>query len=391
MLPGAWTEPSQTGSHQGTKKRGSPKMDSTEQSTKDWINQHQINGWLSTEDKQRCLQEGRCFRCLEIGHRSIDCPTLRERRCASCQQMGHCARECPFENNQTSNQWFKGTGQTKSISQPIQIQTQGSHRPDLGALPMDQLRQRMLKTDSPLCAPESDHARGRARPSVTQEKQRCANCQKTRCKIQDCPIRSLTTSTTPQEEERRAKENLANIIRNIKAMPIEDRLGMIADAWGEESLTPAKIQIRQVGTIKPTTKEQANKHFRQFNVTEQKEMALQILKEFPEERLAPKYLKLLKRQETAKSVQIHTLQITKQKEPPTKRIQVLKTKPVSKEQAKKRLQHCKEQNEIALEFLDEIPNDRLTPKQRRLQQKLRQSAKPVVMGNLSVAKNTPEA
>src|ERR1700704_5587758 len=124
MLPGAWTEPSQTNSQRGMKQQGSPKLDSTELSTKDWINRHRVNGWLTTEDKQRCLQEGRCFRCLEIGHKSKDCPTLRERRCASCQQMGHRARECPFENNQTSNQWFKGMGQPKSTTQPPQVQQQ---------------------------------------------------------------------------------------------------------------------------------------------------------------------------------------------------------------------------------------------------------------------------
>jgi len=243
MLPGAWTESRRGSSHQQTCKEGSPKLDSTKQSAKDWINQHRVNGWLSTKDKQRCLQEGRCFRCLEIGHRSIDCPTLRERRCASCQQTGHRARECPFENNQTSNQWFKGTGQTKSTPQPprMQPQTQGSHCPDLGALPMDQLRQRILTADPPPCAPKSDHTQGRARPSIAQEKQRCSSCQKTGCKIQDCPIRNLTTSTTPLEEECRAKENLASILCNIKAMPIKDRLEMIAEAYGEESLTPAKI------------------------------------------------------------------------------------------------------------------------------------------------------
>jgi len=160
MLPGAWTTPSQMGTSDQTHKQGNPIRGSTEQSAKDWINQHRINGWLTAEDKQRCLQEGRCFRCLEIGHRSTDCPTLRERRCASCQQMGHHARECPFENNQTLNQWFKGTGQIKSTLQPTQMQTQGSHRPDLGALPMDQLKRKILIQASSPCAPESDHARG---------------------------------------------------------------------------------------------------------------------------------------------------------------------------------------------------------------------------------------
>jgi len=140
--------------------------------------------------------------------------------------MGHHARECPFENNQTSNQWFKGTK---------------SNRPDLGALPMDQLRQRMLTTEPTPCAPESDHAWGQARPSVAQEKQQCSSCQKTGCKIQDCPIRRLTTSTTPQEEECRAKKNLASILCNIKAMPIEEQLGMIEVLLENKSTTPVKI------------------------------------------------------------------------------------------------------------------------------------------------------
>jgi len=99
----------------------------------------------------------------------------------------------------------------------------------------------MLTADPPPCAPESDHAQGRAQPSVAQEKQRCSNCQKTGCKIQDCPIRPLITLTTPQEEECRAKENLASIIRNIKAMPVKDRLGMISEAYGEEFIAPVKI------------------------------------------------------------------------------------------------------------------------------------------------------
>ena len=399
MLPGAWTE---TSSHQSMDRRGSPKLDSTEQSAKDWINQHRVNGWLSPEDKQRCLQEGRCFRCLEIGHKSTDCPTLRERRCASCQQMGHRARECPFENNQTSNQWFKGGGQNKSTSQPIQTQTQGSHRPDLGALPMDQLRKRILTANSPPCAPESDHARGRARPSVAQETQRCSSCQRTKCKIQDCPIRSLTTATTPQEEERRAKENLASTIRQMKAMPIEDRLEMITEAFGEEFAAPARIRVRQVRSIKPVTKEQAKKSFKRLNVKEQKEMALQLLKEFPEEQLAPRYLKLLKRQEIVREafkeapteqptptvgtpVQIHTLQIPKkQKETSTMQTPARKVKQLTKEQVMRHLRRhsLKEQRELVLEAFGEEVRSVLTPTLRKLQ-----NEEPVVDRNLTVNKN----
>jgi len=307
MLPGAWTKSSQGSSHQQMRKSGSPKLDPTEQSARDWINQHRVNGWLSPEDKQQCLQEGRCFRCLEIGHRSTDCPTLRERRCASCQQMGHRARECPFENNQTSNQWFKGMEQTKSTSQlpRMQPQIQGSHRPDLGVLPMDQLRQRMLTQKPSPCAPESDHAWGRAQPSVAQEKQRCSSCQKTGCKIQDCPIRGLIMSTTPQEEERRAKDNLASIIRNIKAMPIADRLGMIDEIFKKESTAPVRIRVRQVGSIKPITQKQVCKQLWQHDATERKKIALLFKSELESWKAAP-------------PVQIHMLQLPKkQEEPPT--------------------------------------------------------------------------
>jgi hypothetical protein len=36
----------------------------------------QINQ-LTTEDKQRCIKEGRCFRCQNTGHRSRECPTKK--------------------------------------------------------------------------------------------------------------------------------------------------------------------------------------------------------------------------------------------------------------------------------------------------------------------------
>jgi len=41
------------------------------------------------------------------------------------------------------------------------------------------------------------------------------------------------------------------------------------------------------------TKEQTWKCLKKFSTAEQKEMALQLLKEFPEERLTLKYLRLL--------------------------------------------------------------------------------------------------
>jgi len=138
----------------------------------------------------------------------------------------------------------------------MQQQTQGSNHPDLGALPMDQLRSRIQTQNPSPCAPVSNHAWGWARPSIAQEKQRCSNCQKTRCTIQDCPITKLVLSTTPQEEERRAKENLASILRNIKAMSTEDCLGMIEVLFEKESTMPARVRTQQVGSTKPMTKEQ---------------------------------------------------------------------------------------------------------------------------------------
>jgi len=222
----------------------------------------------------------------------------------------------------------------------------------------------------PPCAPESDHARGRAQPSVAQEKQRCSSCQKTRCRIQDCPVRSLTTSTTPQKQERQARENLANIIRNIKAMPTEGRLGMVAELLKEEPIAPARIRVRQVGSIKPTIKEQARKRLWQHSAEERKEIGLLFRQE-------------AETQGTATPVQIHTLQIAKQPGKLSKgRIRVVKTKPITKARIiKDVLQHSRQQQkEIALEALKGIPMERLMPVLR----KLRLSAKPVVMGNLTV-------
>jgi len=87
---------------------------------------------------------------------------------------------------------------------------------------MEQLRQRIQTQNPSPCAPVSDHAQGQAELSIAQEKQRCSSCQETQCNIQNCPIAKLVVSTTPQEKECRAKENLASILRNIKAMSIED-------------------------------------------------------------------------------------------------------------------------------------------------------------------------
>ena len=48
----------------------------------------------------------------------------------------------------------------------------------------------------------------------------------------------LATSTTLRQEECRAKENLASILCNLRAMPVEDRLGMITELFEEESVKP---------------------------------------------------------------------------------------------------------------------------------------------------------
>jgi len=68
-------------------------------------------------------------------------------------------------------------------------------------------------------------------------------------------------------------------------------------------------------------------------------------------------------------------------------IRAVKTKPITRKQVKDGMSHCnlKEQKEITLKALEGIPDNWLTPKLL----KLRQSTKPVVMGNLSVIDNNP--
>ena len=137
-----------------------------------------------------------------------------------------CTR-MPVENNQMLNLWFKGTGQPKSTMQPWRVQqpSQGANHPDLGALPMDQLKQ---------CIKSSAY--------MEVSKPQCANCQQTKCSLRNCPIAKLTMATTPQQEEYRAKENLASILRNLRAMPVKDCLGMIAELFEEESAKPGVDQ-----------------------------------------------------------------------------------------------------------------------------------------------------
>jgi len=189
---------------------------------------------------------------------------------------------------------------------------------------MDQLRQRIQMQNPPSCAPKSNHAWGQAQPSVAQKKQRYANCQKNRCNIQDCPIMKLVGSMMPQEEECRAKDNLASILCNIKAMSVKDRQGMIMVLFEKESTMPAKIQACQVGSIKPMTKEQLRKCLWQHSAEEQKEIGLL----FRQSSKSP---------ERTTSVQIHMLQIAKQPEKsPVVQVQIVKTK--TKKQVKRNLQ-----------------------------------------------------
>ena len=132
-------------------------------------------------------------------------------------------------------------------------------------------------------------------------KARCTSCQQTKCSLKNCPITKLVPATTPQEEECKAKENLARIIRNLKAMTVEDRMGTITTLFEEESLSeppiwyqhsmsnhgmeqsqgterPAHICTISMTTTRKVSKAQVKKELQQFDNKEQKEIMLLAMK-----------------------------------------------------------------------------------------------------------------
>ena len=276
MLPGAYTETKPTRScGQPANLNPRPTMESVE----NWINQHRINGWLTQEDKEQCLKEGRCFRCLKMGHKSVGCPTKRDRVCASCRQTRHRSRDCPLENNPTAIQGVKGTKEVRQVP----ASPPKNSRPDLGALPMNDLKCRI-------------------KHSVSDDvfKTRCANCQQTKCSLKHCPIASLVPAMTPQAEERQTKETIASTIRNLKAIPLEDRVGMIAKLFDEELIPeprrgpevtpsygginqsintwkPARIRIVKTKPTKVMTKTQVKKDLLRYNLEERTKIVLATL------------------------------------------------------------------------------------------------------------------
>ena len=277
MLPGAWTESNPTKNRgQSANSQSRP----TTETAEDWINQRRVNGWLTQEDKERCLEEGRCFRCLKMRHKSVDCPFKRDRVCASCRQTGHRSRDCPLENNQVTTQWCEGT---KEVRQAPALPPRNS-RPDIGALPMNELIRRI---------------QGAAQTGYP--KTRCANCQQTKCSLKDCPITSLVPATMSRTTERQTKENLAGIIRNLKAMSMEDRVGMLAKLFEEESIPepqegpgiipnydginqslniwkPARIRLVNTKPMRVMTKGQVKKDLLRYNLEERTKIVLATLK-----------------------------------------------------------------------------------------------------------------
>jgi len=61
----------------------------------------------------------------------------------------------------------------------------------------------------------------------------------------------------------------------LKKESIEDRFEMIDNLFNEKSTAPAKIRVRQVGSVKLVTKEQLQKRLWQFSAEERKEIILE--------------------------------------------------------------------------------------------------------------------
>ena len=173
-----------------------------EQVWKEQINQHWINGWLTYEAKQMCLQEGWCLWCLETDHHVRDCPATREQRCASCQKIGHYAKSCPFINNATSTKWFKGAG-WPGLAQGL---SHTAVQKDMGALP----RSNFLKDQ-------------------------CFNCQHIRHHIKDCPTWKILVPNFDQEEQ--VTCTVASILQKIKAMTLDDWVELIKALFSQENNT----------------------------------------------------------------------------------------------------------------------------------------------------------
>ena len=176
-----------------------------EEARKERINQHRINGWLTYEAKQMCLQDKRCFRCLETTHRTRDCPVTRERTCGSCQKIGHRTKECPFINNTTTTEWFKGPARPG----PVQGLGPTAIRPDMGALPMNNL-------------PKAQYLK----------EGRCFSCQLIGHRRIECPTQKMHILST--EQDKQATSTVASVLRGIKAMTAEDRLGLVQTLLGLE-------------------------------------------------------------------------------------------------------------------------------------------------------------
>jgi len=157
-------------------------------------------------------------------------------------------------------------------------------------------------------------------------------------------------------------------------MPIEDRVRMITEAYGEEFATPVKICIRQEGSIKLMTKEQLLKRLWQFSAEERKEIIHEAFGKVPKEWRTG-----------GSPVQIHMLQIPKKQKPPMTPMRALKAKRLASARIKLEHYSLEEQRKIVLKAFGKKEQPARTSTSR----KPLPSTKPVVMGNLSVIKESP--